>query len=64
MDSALWSQTLEVATSQRVLQAAPDAAAYRTDLAQKAIDDLHAQGLDVAGAAYLPRHVELTEGGR
>jgi NitT/TauT family transport system substrate-binding protein len=63
MDKALWDQTIEVATSQNVLKAAPDAGAYRTDLAEKAVNDLKAQGVDVAGANYQPRTVEITPGG-
>jgi NitT/TauT family transport system substrate-binding protein len=63
MDQALWNQTIEVATSQKVLKAAPDAGAYRTDLAEKAVNDLKAEGLDVNGANYQPKQVEITPGG-
>lgn len=63
MDKALWDQTVEVATSQQVLKAAPSAEAYRTDLAQQAVDSLKAEGLDVTGANYTPKTVEITEGG-
>ncbi len=63
MDKTLWDQTAEVATSQQVLKAAPSADAYRTDLAQKAVDSLKAEGLDVTGANYTPKTVEITEGG-
>jgi len=63
MDKGLWDQTIQVATSQKVLKAAPDAGAYRTDLAEKAVADLKAAGLDVAGASYQPRQVEVTPGG-
>lgn len=63
MDQALWDQTIEVATSQNVLKAAPDAGAHRTDLAQKAVDALKAEGLDVTGASYTPKEVEVTPGG-
>ncbi len=64
MDKALWDQTIQVSTSQKVLKAAPDANAYRTDLAQKAVDELKAAGLDVAGAGYAPKTVQVTEGGK
>jgi NitT/TauT family transport system substrate-binding protein len=64
MDKALWDQTVDVATSQQVLQNAPDASAYRDDLAKKAVDDLKAAGQDVTGASYAPRTVEITEGGK
>jgi NitT/TauT family transport system substrate-binding protein len=63
MDKALWDQTVEVATSQAVLKAAPDAGAYRDDLAKKAVDELKAAGVDVAGANYQPKTVEITPGG-
>lgn len=63
MDKALWDQTVQVATSQKVIKAAPDAAAYRDDLAKKAVDDLKAAGVDVTGSGYTPKTVEITEGG-
>ena len=63
MDKALWDQTVSVSTSQKVLKAAPDAAAYRDDLAKKAAAELKAAGLDVTGAGYTPKTVEITEGG-
>jgi NitT/TauT family transport system substrate-binding protein len=63
MDKGLWDQTVEVATSQSVLKAAPDAGAYRTDLAEQAVSDLEGQGVDMKGAGYAPREVEITPGG-
>ncbi len=63
LDKALWDQTIQVATSQKVLKAAPDANAYRTDLAQKAVDALKAAGVDVTGASYQPKQVEITPNG-
>ncbi len=64
MDKALWDQTIEVATSEKVLKAAPDAGAYRTDLAETAAAGLLAADWDVVGASYTPRTVEVTEGGK
>jgi NitT/TauT family transport system substrate-binding protein len=63
MDKKLWDQTIDVATSQKVLKSAPDSGAYRTDLAQKAVDALKAAGLDVTGSNYQPQQVEVTPGG-
>lgn len=63
MDKALWDQTVQVATSQKVLKAAPDAGAYRADLAEKAVKDLEAAGSDVKGTGYTPRTVQITAGG-
>ena len=64
IDKAEWDQTIEVATSQAILSAAPDAGAYRTDLAEKAVAELEAAGLDVKGVSYTPKQVEVTEGGK
>ena len=63
MDHALYDQTIDVATSQGLLQAAPDADAFRTDIAQEAIANLQAAGLDVYGNDFQRRTVEVTEGG-
>ncbi len=63
MDKALWDQTVQVATSQKVIKAAPDANAYMSDLAAQAVKDLQAQGVDVAGANYKPQTVAITPGG-
>ncbi len=63
MDKALWDQTVSVATSQKVIKAAPDANAYMSDLAMQAVKDLQAQGVDVTGANYKPQTVTITEGG-
>jgi NitT/TauT family transport system substrate-binding protein len=63
MDKALWDQTISVATGQKVLKAAPDSGAYRTDLAEKAAADLKAAGVDVAGSGYTPKTVEITPNG-
>jgi NitT/TauT family transport system substrate-binding protein len=63
MNSALWDQTVEVAT-----QHIPElqgkeipAEAYRTDLAEAAIANLG--DADVTGAGYERREIELQEGG-
>ena len=63
MDKALWDQTIQVATSQKILNAAPDAGAYRDDLAKQAADAMKAAGLDVTGSGYTPKQVQVTEGG-
>ena len=39
-------------------------AAYRTDLAKKAVAALKAQGVDVNGKSYKPAIVTLKEGGK
>ena len=63
MDKALFDQTVAVSLEGKVLTKAPDAGAYRTDLAQKAVDEVKATGVDVTGANYQPKQVEITPGG-
>lgn len=62
MDKALWDQTVQVATSQKVIKAAPDATAYTNDLAAQAVK-IEAAGVDVKGTNYQPKQVEITPGG-
>ena len=63
MDQALYDQTIDVATSQGILAAAPDAGAFRTDIASEAVANLTAAGHDVNGLDFSRREVEITEGG-
>jgi NitT/TauT family transport system substrate-binding protein len=63
MDQTLWDQTVEIATSEGILTAAPDEGAYRTDIAEAAVANLEADGVDVVGDGYAKIEVELTEGG-
>ena len=63
MDGALWQQTIDVATSQGVIQGVPPAGSYRTDFAQSAVDDLGDDGLDTVGNSWRRVTVELNPGG-
>lgn len=63
MDQALWDQTVEIATGEGVIGEAPGDDAFRTDLAQQAVDALIADGVDVAGDGFEKTEVTLTEGG-
>lgn len=65
MNEDLWNQTVEIATGQIVeLEGVTvDDDAYRSDLAQAAVDSLEADGLDVNGATYERRDIVLVEGG-
>jgi NitT/TauT family transport system substrate-binding protein len=63
MDPTLWAQTVEVATGQGVITAAPPGGAYRTDLAEAAATSLEEDGLDTTGAGYTPIEVHLNPGG-
>ncbi|MCY3851837.1 MAG: ABC transporter substrate-binding protein [Acidimicrobiaceae bacterium] len=63
MDPDLWAQTVDVATSEGILGAAPDDGAYRTDIAEEALANLRDQGVDVVGSGFERIVVELREGG-
>ena len=63
MDGALWQQTVDVATSQGVIQGVPPAGSYRTDFAQNAVDALEDDGLDTVGNSWQRVTVELNPGG-
>ncbi len=65
MNQDLWDQTVEIATAWvPALQGAEISAdAFRTDLAQAAVDALAAEGLDVTGNNWQRVEVELVEGG-
>ena len=65
MNQPLWDQTVEVATGEipelEGVEVSEDA--YRTDLAQAAVDTLSEEGFDVEGAGYERREIELRAGG-
>ena len=63
MDKALWDQTIEVAVGQSVIAADPGPDAYRSDLAEVAVAELEAEGLDVTGEGFQKTTVILNEGG-
>ncbi len=63
MDPDLWAQTVDVATSEGILGAAPDDGADRTDIAEEALENLRDQGIDVVGSDFERIVVELREGG-
>ncbi len=54
---------MDVATSEGVIGSDPGSGAFRTDIAQAAIDALDLDGLDTDGGDYSPITVELNEGG-
>ena len=62
MDSGLWDQTIEVATSEGVLAGAPDDGAYNTTYAEAAVALL--DGVDTQGSDWSPVDVTLLEGGQ
>ncbi|NDJ60374.1 MAG: ABC transporter substrate-binding protein [Chloroflexi bacterium] len=65
LDTDLWDQTVDVALEGAVINEAPDESAFRTDLAEAALEALLADfpDLDVIGEAFEPIEVELREGG-
>jgi NitT/TauT family transport system substrate-binding protein len=62
LDKALWDQTVQIATTYKVLKAPPTDGAFRTDLAQKALDAL-GTSVDTKGAAFQKQTITLKEGG-
>lgn len=63
MDEELWAQTVSVAIEGQVISAEPSMDAYRTDIAQAALDNLIAAEVDVTGDMWERVDVELLEGG-
>lgn len=61
MNTDLWDQTVAVALEGQVITAEPTEGAYRTDLAQAALDSLADE--DVTGETWEPLAVEITPGG-
>ena len=61
MDGGLWSQTLDVATSQGVLSARPGDDSYRSDIAENALAGIDE---DTTGSDFSKRSdIVLKEGG-
>ncbi|MGI9016801.1 MAG: ABC transporter substrate-binding protein [Euzebya sp.] len=63
MDPDLWAQTVEVATSEEIVSQPPSDDSYRTDIAEAAVANLEAAGIDVNGEGYSPIEVTLNAGG-
>jgi hypothetical protein len=63
MESRAFEQTVRIAQQYQIVKNRPDAGTYRTDLAQQALADLTAQGLDVKGLGFQKRAVQVTRGG-
>ena len=62
LDSTAWSQTAEIATTYKVLKAAPTDGAFRTDLNQKALEAI-GTSVDTKGSSWVKGVVDLKEGG-
>ncbi len=63
MDPTAYAQTASISQQFGVISKAPSGA-YRADLAEKAVKELMAEGVDVYGKSYTPIKVTLTEGGK
>jgi len=63
MDKAAYDRTAQIAKQFGVIKKAPSADAYRTDLAQDAVDEISAEGVDVNGKDYKKPAVKVTAGG-
>jgi NitT/TauT family transport system substrate-binding protein len=62
LDKASYDNTIQIATTYKVLKAAPSADATRTDLAKKALDAL-GSSVDTKGASFQKQTVTLKEKG-
>jgi NitT/TauT family transport system substrate-binding protein len=63
MEAKAYDQTVQIARQYQIIKNKPDEGAYRTDLAQKALDDLNHRGLDTRGLDFKKRTVQVTKGG-
>jgi NitT/TauT family transport system substrate-binding protein len=63
LDPNLYNQTVQIATTYKVLKAAPSADATRTDLAQKALTAL-GSSVDTKGASFQKQTITLAAGGK
>ncbi|HSM55241.1 MAG TPA: ABC transporter substrate-binding protein [Candidatus Sulfomarinibacteraceae bacterium] len=63
MNDEFYQQTVDISLDFGVVENPPDDAALRTDLAQEAVSDLEADGLNVTGSDWQRLDVEVTPGG-
>ena len=63
MDKAAFDRTAKIAQDFKVIKKAPSPDAYRTDLAQDAVDEISAEGVDVNGNDYKKVTVKVTPKG-
>jgi NitT/TauT family transport system substrate-binding protein len=64
MDPAEFKKTATIAKTYKVIKKPATKAAYRTDLAKKAVANLRKQGWDVLGKGFKKKVVVLKEGGK
>jgi NitT/TauT family transport system substrate-binding protein len=63
MDKAAYDRTAKIAQDFKVIKKTPSSDAYRTDLAQDAVDEISAEGVDVNGSDYKKVTVKVTPKG-
>jgi NitT/TauT family transport system substrate-binding protein len=63
MNKAAFDRTAKIAKQFKVISKAPTPDAYRTDLAQEAVDELDAEGVDVNGNDWKKANIKVTPGG-
>jgi NitT/TauT family transport system substrate-binding protein len=63
MDKDAYGRTAQIAQQFKVISKAPSADAYRTDIAQDAVDELDAEGVDVNGDSWKKETIKVTPGG-
>jgi NitT/TauT family transport system substrate-binding protein len=69
VDTTAWSRTIDIALKTKnaegktVLSKQPEGMAYTNDYAQKALDELEKQNVDVTGSKFAPMNVTLNPGG-
>jgi NitT/TauT family transport system substrate-binding protein len=64
MDPVEFKRTATIAKTYKVIKKSASKAAFRTDLARKAVANLRRQGLDVLGKGFKKKVVVLKEGGK
>jgi hypothetical protein len=64
MDPREFARTATIAKTYKVIKKPASKAAYRTDLAKKAVANLRKQGWDVLGKGFKKKVVVLKEGGK
>jgi len=63
MDEDAYNRTAQIAKQFKVISKAPSADAYRTDIAERAVDELDAEGVDVNGSDWKKETIKVTPGG-
>jgi NitT/TauT family transport system substrate-binding protein len=63
MDKAAFDRTAKIALTYKVIKKAPSKDAYRTDIAQDAVNEIKDEGNDVNGTDWKKQNVEVTAGG-